>query len=228
MPANPRCRRTAQVIMGFLQDFTRILLHYNFQTPDKGKCPACLLLNCKKMLTLMKLKAYTTLEMQTHTSAINLVPACTHSYEYVIFPILRSSLTLILSVSSLLCGHQLVPFFSPSHTLPLCCESSGLPGWPSPAWIIAISYLLTNFYLTPSLFSCQNCPSDQITFFLSTDFPLPVWSRHCEMLLCVPSSPLGYHDFSYLSCTALLCQQPWTYNTRWHFLHRMLFVYFAL
>lgn len=164
---------------------------------------AQLLLNCTKMLTPTKLRAHTTLEMHTHANAIHLVPVCTRSYKYAIFPVLRASLTLIFSFSSLLCWHQLLPFISPSHTLPLCCESSDLPAWPSPAWIIAVSYLLTNFYLSPTLFSCQNSLSAQITLFLSTAFPLPLWSRHCEMLLCVPSSALPRHIFSHLSCTAL-------------------------
>lgn len=136
--------------------------------------------------------------MNTHTSAVNLAPACTHSYEYVIFLILRSSLTLILSFSSLLCWHQLVPFFSPSHTIsiPLRCETSDLPAWPS--WIIAISYLLTNFYLSPSLFSCQNClvwwhHAIPFHWLPLTCVIKALWNAH------VCPFALGYHDFSHSS-----------------------------
>lgn len=52
----------------------------------------------------------------THVSNVNLVLVCVHFY--IIFQILRSSLTLILFFSSLLCWHQLVPFFSSPYTAP--------------------------------------------------------------------------------------------------------------
>lgn len=112
----------------------------------------------------------------THVSNVNLVLVCVHFY--IIFQILRSSLTLILFFSSLLCWHQLVPFFSSPHTLPLCCECSALPARPSPAQITAISFLLTIFFLSPPLFSWQN-------LLITSHLSFPLAALTCQHLLAL-------------------------------------------
>lgn len=141
------------------------------------------------MLTFKKLRTYTTLEMHTH-----MVPACTHSWVcHFPYPeIISDPQPLFTSLLPAAC----TIFLSIPHPH-LCYESSDLPASPSPAWIT--SYLLTNFCLSPSLFSCLNCLSDEITLFLSTGFPSSVWSRHCEILflsfllfLDVTSSPISH------------------------------------
>lgn len=171
MSLNPRYK-TAQVITSGLHTDSFML---SFSRLWVRKASSCLLWKCKKNAYSYKTESVYNLG-KAHVSNVNLVLVCIHFY--VIFQILRSSLTLILFFSSLLCWHQLVPFFSSSHTLPLCCECSALPAQPSPAQITAISFLLTIFFLSPPLFSWQN-------LLITSHLSFPLAALTCQHLLAL-------------------------------------------
>lgn len=174
-----------------LQDLTQILLRFNFQPPDKGK----------RLKPRGNAYSWETEGRHPLGNANKNTPGafeagtCIHPLLGIWhFPVPRSSLTL--SLSSLLCWQQLEPFFSPFHSTLFVVRARSFQ--PVPLLLDnCSSSLLTNFCLSPSLSSCQNCLCDQI-LLLPTGILSPVGPRLCEMLLPVPSAALGHHICSQL------------------------------